>query len=192
MFRRGFKTWCENVSAQYRRNLNLRPHDPLDPHALAEHVGVRLWRPDEVPGVEPHHLRILLHDDPDSWSAITICVGTRSVIIVNSSHSPARQASDVMHELAHVILAHEPARMDVTEDGIMVLSTFDSLQENEAAWLSGCLLLPRTALVAIARNQLDSVAAAARYGVSAEMLRYRRSVTAVDQQFRNRSRRSTA
>jgi Zn-dependent peptidase ImmA (M78 family) len=192
MFRRGFKAWCENVSAQYRRDLDLHPHDPLDPVALAAHLGVQLWHPDVVPGVEEKHLRVLLRDDPDSWSAITICVGTKSVVIVNSSHSRARQASDIMHELAHIILAHKPARMDVTEDGIMILSTFATLQEQEAAWLSGCLLLPRAALVAIVQSRLDGAAAAVRYGVSADMLQYRRSVTAVDRQFRNVRRKSTA
>jgi Zn-dependent peptidase ImmA (M78 family) len=174
------------VSAQYRHELDLRPFDPLDPTALANHLRVQLWRPEEVPGVEEVHLDILLRDDPDSWSAITICAGNRSVVIVNSTHSRARQASDVMHELAHTILAHKPARMDVTEDGTMILSNFDALQENEAAWLSGCLLLPRPALVAIAQSRLDAATAAARYGVSPDMLQYRRNVTGVDQQFRKR------
>lgn len=187
MFRRGFKTWCENVSTQYRRNLNLRSDDPLDPSALARHLGVQLWRAEAVPGVDEVSLRILLREDPDSWSAITLYVGTKSVVIVNSTHSGARQASDIMHELAHIILAHKPARMDVTEDGIMILSSFAALQEQEAAWLSGCLLLPREALVAIVRSRLDSLTATSRYGVSADMLQYRRSVTAVDQQFRSRS-----
>jgi len=184
MFRRGFKAWCENVSAQYRRDLDLRPFDPMDPVALANHLRVQLWNPNEVPGVAEEHLRILLSEDPDSWSAITICVGNRSVIIVNSAHSRARQASDIMHELAHIILAHNPARMDVTEDGMMVLSNFDAAQENEAAWLSGCLLLPRPALVAILASRLDGTAAATRYGVSGEMLQYRRNVTGVANQFR--------
>jgi hypothetical protein len=203
MFRRGFKNWCENVSAQYRRELELRLSDPLDPVALAGHLGVQLWRPEDVPGVEKQHLRILLCDDPDSWSAITICVGTRSAIIMNSSHSPARQSSNIMHELAHIILAHKPARMDVTEDGIMILSTAavaqdqpspgDILQENEASWLSGSLLLPRTALVAIVQSRLDWATAAVRYGVSTEMLQYRRNVTGIDRQFgAGRRRKSTA
>lgn len=97
-----------------------------------------------------------------------------------------------MHELAHIIIAHKPARMDVTEDGIMILSTFATLQENEAAWLSGCLLLPRPALVAITRTRLDGLTAATRYGVSADMLQYRRNVTGVDQQFRRTGRKSIA
>jgi hypothetical protein len=184
MFRRGFKTWCETVSAQYRRDLDLRPADPLDPISLAKHLRVQILQPRDVPDVGDEYLRILLRDDPDSWSAITICVGTRSVVIVNSTHSPARQASDIMHELSHIILAHKPARMDVTEDGTMILSNFDALQENEAAWLAGCLLLPRPALVAILRSRLDATIAAARYGVSTDMLRYRRNVTGADHQFR--------
>jgi hypothetical protein len=190
MFRRGFKSWCENVSAQYRRVLGLRPFDPLNPITLAKHLGVDLWHPENVPGVEEQYLRTLLQVDPDSWSAITICVGSRSLVIVNSTHSKARQASDIMHELAHIILAHKPVRMDVTEDGIMILSTFAALQENEAAWLAGSLLLPRLALIAIARNRTEASTAAANYGVSADMLQYRRNVTGVEQQLRNIRRKS--
>lgn len=64
-------------------------------------------------------------------------------------HRNGRLASDIMHELAHLIIGHEPARVDVTEDGLLILNTFSQKQEDEAKWLSGCLLLPRPALLAI-------------------------------------------
>lgn len=73
-----------------------------------------------------------------------------------------RPASDLMHELAHIIIGHEPARVDVTEDGALIWNSHDQRQEDEANWLSGCLLLPREALSWIRRQRLDD-RAAARY-----------------------------
>jgi len=54
-----------------------------------------------------------------------------------------------MHELAHLIIGHEPARVVVSPDMILAVRTYDQGQEEEAAWLSGCLLLPRPALLAL-------------------------------------------
>lgn len=182
MFARGFKTWCETIALQHRRTLKLEAIDPLDPHTLAESLGVQVHGVEEIPGLDTQVLDTLLREDPDSWSAVTITDGRKSVIIVNSSHRGGRPASDLMHELAHVIIGHEPARVDVTEDGSLILNTYDRRQEDEANWLAGCLLLPRDALLWIKRQELDDRAAARRYGVSVAMLQYRMNVTGVEHQ----------
>jgi Zn-dependent peptidase ImmA (M78 family) len=108
--------------------------------------------------------------------------GRQSVIIFNSSHRGGRPASDLMHELAHVIIGHEPARVDVTEDGSLILNTYNRDQEDEANWLAGCLLLARDALLWIKRQGLDPREAAKQYGVSVAMLQYRLNVSGVEQQ----------
>jgi hypothetical protein len=59
-----------------------------------------------------------------------------------------------MHETAHIIIGHDPARVDVTEDGLLILSSHNKQQE-EAKWLSGCLLLPREALLLIRRQRVE-------------------------------------
>jgi hypothetical protein len=182
VFARGFKTWCETIALQHRRTLKLQPVDPLSPQAVASSLGVPVHGVEEIPGLDPKTLRTLLHEDPDSWSAVTITNGRRSVIILNSSHSGGRPASDLMHELAHVIIGHTPARVDVTEDGALILNTYGRQQEDEANWLSGSLLLPREALMWIRKQGLDLQAAARDYGVSMQMLQYRLNVTGVDQQ----------
>jgi len=100
---------------------------------------------------------------------VTLCPGTKDVIIVNPKHLDGRRASDIMHELAHLIIGHEPARVDVTDDELLILNTFSQKQEDEAKWLSGCLLLPRPALLAIRRHCLEENAAAKIYGVSVQI-----------------------
>ena len=192
MFNRGFKTSCENVARQQRRNLNLAPADPINPRALAAHLGVEVHTVEEVPGLSPDCVRILLHEDADSWSAVTLCSDGKSVIILNSSHAQTRLASDLVHEIAHILIGHSPSRIDLTEDGSLMLSTYSRQQEDEANWLAGCLLLPREALVLIRRQRLDLAVAARKYGTSMDMLRYRINVTGVDYQFKKRTNSSHA
>jgi Zn-dependent peptidase ImmA (M78 family) len=184
VFARGFKTWCETIALQHRRTLKLRPTDPLKPQAVAGSLGVPVYAVEEIPGLDEQVLQTLLHEDPDSWSAVTITNGQKSVIIVNSSHSGGRPASDLMHEVAHVIIGHTPARVDITEDGALILNTYDRQQEEEANWLAGSLLLPRDALMWIRKQRLDLQVAAREYGVSQQMMQYRLNVTGVDYQLR--------
>lgn len=183
MFKRGFKSWCERVALQQRKELELQPADPLDPLLLARHLEIDVWTAREVPGLDDECLTVLTKKDSDSWSAITISTGIKDLIIVNSSHLDGRRASDIMHEIAHIIIGHEPARVDVTEDGLLILSSYNKLQEEEAKWLSGCMLLPREALLLIRRQKMAPEAAAKRYGVSVPMLTYRQNVLKLGPQF---------
>jgi Zn-dependent peptidase ImmA (M78 family) len=114
---------------------------------------------------------------------VTVLAAGKVLVILNSSHSAARQASDLTHELAHRIRGHEAQEVEVTEAGLMMLSSYDKAQEEEADWLSGCLLLPREALIGIKRRGLEDALAAAEYGVSTRMLGYRLAMTGVKRQF---------
>jgi Zn-dependent peptidase ImmA (M78 family) len=186
LFERGFKTWCEKYATDKRKELGLSASAPLDTHALAKHLGIKVWSPSDVSGLSAASLAILLRNDgktPSCWSAVTVIAGNRVVVILNSSHSPARQASDLTHELAHRIRGHEAQEVEVSAEGLMLLKSYDKLQEEEADWLSGCLLLPRDALLVIKRRRLDDADAAAEYGVSLKMLGYRMARTGVNRQF---------
>jgi len=187
VFARGFKSWCETTALLQRKAIALLPTEPLEPHRLAKHLGVEVLGAEQVPGVDGDTLRVLLKEDPDSWSAITVSVGQKDLIILNSSHSGGRPASDLAHELSHILIGHVPARVDVTEDGLLMLNTYDKGQEEEANWLASCLLLPREALFEVRRRRLDDAAASLEYGVSVAMLRFRFNVSGVDFQL-NRSR----
>ncbi len=74
----------------------------------------------------------------------------------------------------------------MTEEGLMMLKSYDKIYEEEADWLSGCLLLPRDALVDIKRRGVELAVAAEEYGVSLRMLNYRISMTGVNRQFQSR------
>lgn len=185
MFERGFKTWCEKYATEKRKALGLDPTGPLDTLTLAKSLGVKVFKPADIPNINQLTLDVLLRNDgtPSCWSAVTLVSGSRKVVILNSSHSPARQASDLTHELAHIIRGHTAQEVDITPDGLMLLKSYDKLQEEEADWLSGCLLLPRDALVVIKRRGLDVVTSATLYGVSVQMLNYRMARSGVNRQY---------
>jgi Zn-dependent peptidase ImmA (M78 family) len=185
VFKRGFKTWCETVAVLQRKALGLKPTDPLDPYRLAQHLGVEVWDPRKIPGVGAACLKILLRDDPDSWSAITLSSGSKDVIILNPTHTGGRPASNLMHELAHILIGHTPARVEVSQDGYLMVNTFDKTQEEEAKWLCGCLLLPREALLLIRRQRVEPRVAAKLYGTSEQMLRYRLNVIGLSKPVRS-------
>ena len=184
MFQRGFKTRCEDLSIQVRREHGLNPVDPLDPFRLAKSLGIRICTPKEIPGVPPEICQRILTLHSDTWSAITISLGSAHLTIYNPSHSAARQASDLAHEIAHLLLDHEPTQMFVAPDTGIVLRTHDENQEEEASWLSGCLLLPRPALISICRGGIDEQEACKRYRVSRVMLRFRLNASGVNIQIK--------
>ena len=182
--RRGFKTWCETTAEKYRTDLGLKPVDPLDPTELAVHLGVILWRPEDVPELSKKSLLRLTNHDSGSWSAVTIRHGDTNLTIVNSAHAPTRQRSSLSHELAHIILDHEPGRIDLSEAGHLLLSSYEREQEEEADWLSGTLLVPRAGLVSAYRSNPDPKVLANRFEVSVDMLNWRLRMTGVATQAR--------
>ena len=181
MFQRGFKAWCENVAIEVRRQLGLEAHESLDTYKLAEHLNAEVVHPEAVDGVDSQTLRVLLQIDPDSWSAITVTVRPKPVIVLNSAHSPARRASSLAHELAHILIGHAASQTGISPQG-MLLTTYDRQQEDEANWLAGCLLLPRVACMHVRTKYSDLLTAARHYGVSRDMLQYRMNISGVQRQ----------
>ena len=185
MFERGYKTWCEKYSAEVRASLGLASHSPLDMRELARSLGVRVWTPRDVPGLNSSAVEVLLRNDgitPSCWSAVTLVVGTKTVVILNSSHSAARQASDLAHELAHRIRGHTAAEVSVSDEGMMLLKNYPKELEEEADWLAGCLLLPREALLFIRKSGMSDEDALEQYGISQRMLSYRLATSGVAKQ----------
>lgn len=134
-FERGFKTWAENTAIAVRSRLNLAPIDPLGYSLLAKHLGVVLWNIADISELSEDSLSYLTSKGGNDWSAVTVSA-EKTVIVLNPSHSPARQSSSAMHELAHLLRGHQPAQVNITAGGLTFRS-YDPRQEAEADWLSG-------------------------------------------------------
>ena len=187
-FARGFKTRCENIAQSIRLDLGRRPGDPLPVSELATYLGARVITPSDVPGMSESSMRVLLGEQSNDWSALTISSPGSTFVIYNPTNSRGRRSSDIAHELAHLLLRHSPSTLMFAPDGTWTLRSYNDQQEEEAAWLSGCLLLPRPALLLIARSRLSPSKAAIRYGVSQKLLQYRRDITGITRQVGNRGR----
>lgn len=183
LFERGFKTWCENTAVGIRKKIGLASTSPLSPDTLAQQLGVIIWKLDSVPGLDTGVMSYLSSADGDEWSAVTVEANNKKIIVINPSHSEARQASDLMHELAHVILSHGAAKVFMTPEGY-ALRDFDEKQEAEANWFAGCLLLPREALADCLYKRKTADEALEEYGVSKQLYTYRQNMTGVRKQFR--------
>jgi Zn-dependent peptidase ImmA (M78 family) len=126
--------------------------------------------PREIPGLDAKFVRHLTVTEPASWSAATLKIADKHLIIINNGHPPTRQNNSLAHEIGHVVLKHEPAKMALTPNGAMMMNEYNRDHEDEATWFAGALLLPRDALIDLARRGVADRVAAERYGVSMQLL----------------------
>ena len=172
--RRGFKSEAERISAGVREGMGVGLDQFVDPRQIADFLGVKV-----VPGdaLIPKGRFSELDDLQEGvFSACTLQPSEGQTVIVYSPLSfPTRQMSDIAHELAHIMLNHELTRVERLGDTTFL--SCDPIQEEEAQWLSGCLLLPRTLLSAASRAGATASGIAHRYSVSGDLARYRLNVT---------------
>lgn len=185
--RRGFKSESEERAQHARAALGLSELDRLCPFEYAKHLGIPVVFPKDIKLPQEDFCQLTV-TDPDSWSGLTMKKGESAFIVLNSAHPRTRQVSTLMHEISHLSLRHVPARIDVSDNGLLLLSEYDSEQEEEADWLGATLLLPRALLLA-ARIRGETVEAIAKAnGVSTVLCNWRLRKTAVDVQLRARRR----
>jgi IrrE N-terminal-like domain len=183
---RGFKARAERTSAGLRGELGLTAFDRLDPRQLASYLEVKLLTPNDIPGMTTTLLNQLLTVEPWGWSAVTIVQGNAALVIFNPRHSAGRQASDITHELAHLVLGHQPATMIMSPDGNLVMRSYDQKQEDEANWLAWAILMPREALIMMMGKGSTVTEIADAYGVTETLVQYRIRITGVESQLRAR------
>jgi hypothetical protein len=174
--RRGFKADAERIAELVRRDLGLEPLDRIDCLALAEAWGIPVVSLGELreDGASESSIGRLMSAET-GFSAATVVVGPRRLIVYNPRHEPGRKASSLAHELAHVILEHEAA----PAIGVGGCRHWDGPQEAEADWLGGTLLVPRAGALAWMLQSDDVDAGARNFGVSVELFRWRINHTGV-------------
>jgi Zn-dependent peptidase ImmA (M78 family) len=184
LLERGFKSWAEKFAEGLRKELGIEIDCPIDLNRFASFFGSKLLTPEDIPGMSEQHLKQLLNVDHSGWSAVTVCVDQHSVIIHNPRHSKGRQASNIAHEIAHLILEHEPTRLVMSQDGALVMRSFNEKQEEEANWLAWCVLLPRQAIVEALKKRVSVEEIAVQFGVSEPLVRFRVQKTGAQVQMR--------
>jgi hypothetical protein len=171
-YRRGFKTEATDLAREVRAEIGLRPLDRLDPRLLAAHLEIPIIGLSEFAAGTPN-VAYFINGEPGAFSALTVFCGPSRTIVHNDSHAPARQSSNLAHELSHGLLLHPPSPA-LDDHGCR---NWNQGIEDEAQWLAGELLVTFEAAMAVARKQWTMAEASQRLGVSEEMVRFRVNMT---------------
>lgn len=168
------KAALRRLALEVRNELNLTAHDPFDPFDLAELYGIDVIRLSEIE-CSPKALSHFQISRPDVFSGALVPLSDGgTVIIENDSHAPERRISTASHEMSHVVLEH-PFRVTLTNTHGCRIS--DPEHENEAAELSGELLIPFETACRLAYQEVSDAEVARRLGVSVELARWRMNST---------------
>jgi Zn-dependent peptidase ImmA (M78 family) len=173
-FRHGFKAEAERIALELRAELDLEIDDPMVPAALAEHLCVPIRTLLDLADVARDEVQYFLGRGRSVFSAATVYVGRfKRLIITNPAHATTRQMNSLCHELSHIVLDHE-AEAPVNAGGGRA---WNGLQEREADWLAGCLLIPNDAAHAAARAGRSDEEVASAFGVSRPLATWRMRMT---------------
>jgi hypothetical protein len=200
--RRGFKAEAERHAAQLRSAIGSTDHQTIDLPRLAKHLRVTVYPADKIMNGGLEALLKLHATQHGCFSAVTISLlDGRHVVAYNpidlngqyiapgATKTHGRTRSNIAHEFAHIVLAHEVRT--VQKIGEHSFFTCNPDQEAEANWLGGCLLLPRPLLLDAARHDQTDEQIAHINHVSPEMARYRMNATGARMQIaRMRNRRT--
>lgn len=176
--RRGFKAEAERTAAKIRSDLGLESHHAVDIKQAAEVLGVRVVSASTLVDIE--RLEEIEAIQAFAFSACTFDIRGSNVIVFNPLRSAERSASDIAHEVSHLLLEHELTEIQFF-DGVP-FRTCQAEQEEEATALGGTILLPRPLLLSAARSGSSVEALAQRNGVTIEMARFRWNTTGVARQ----------
>src|SRR4029077_3030660 len=102
--RRGFKTEAEEYAEEFRSELSLPVDGALCPFQLATYLEVPVVGVSELPDLAPSCLAWCSNGGQSEFSATTVNDGSFRLVVHNDSHGPYRQNSNVMHEIAHILL----------------------------------------------------------------------------------------
>lgn len=184
--RRGFKSEAERLAISTRRQLRLSVRDRLDGLELARHLRVPVLSLLDLRSdvTDPRSIDLLLAPRA-GFSAVTVCAESRTLIVFNPAHPPGRRSNSLVHELAHILLRHDPAPA-LDHVGCR---HWDEQAESEADWLAGVLLVPREGALWWVRNAGDLAAGATHFGVSEALFRWRVNQTGVARQVEASRRR---
>ena len=168
--RRGFRTEAEEYAAEFRAELGVATDGALCPFRLAALLAVPVVPLSQLNGFGPSARESA---EESVFSATTLADGTYKMIVHNDSQHPHRQNSNVMHEIAHILLGH-PAHPPLTEDRCR---NFNTVFETEAKELGFTLLISKLSALRIVESGITLPQASILYGASRALIEYRIRIT---------------
>lgn len=165
--RHGFKTEVKRLALELRAEIGLDAHVPFDPYAFAREYGIEVVALSQLSCDERHRF---LKPDGSSFSGALIPTGTGVIILENDAQRLARRRTTMCHEIAHVVLDHDFGVSLASDERKCGLS---GMQEQEADWFSGEILIPSDGAFRLAMRDASDSDAAATFDVSLAVARWR-------------------
>jgi hypothetical protein len=172
MLGRAFKEEADGIADELRAELGLQPQQRLDPVGVAAHLGVPIISLRQLQkqwAADPASVELFLSAASGHFSAATVTDGSFRLIVYNESHPGSRRANSLTHELAHIVLGHEPTPISDSTG----LRLWNREVEEQADWLAAALLVPRAGALALTIEGYSIAQGATHYGVSAELYQWR-------------------
>lgn len=185
LLKRGFKAKAERISENFRIELGISKFAPLDAFELANHLKITVFSVAELKDdlQSKDYVRL---SDPSQFSAVWMPNSENEKIIIhNNFHSTKRQQSNLMHELAHIILGHEIPEEQAKLCLLLGLHYYNPVHEEEAKYLGGCLQITRPGLLWAIKKGHSEAEISEYYVASTEMVSYRLRITGVLRQTSN-------
>lgn len=181
---RGFKAKAEKIAVLCRKELDLKPFEPLCGFALAKHLNIEVCIPmDFFPKNTNLDDLIGSSNKDNGWSALTMVTRKGNKLIIhNNLHSLARQQSNLMHEIAHILCDH---KYNEAPDDLKLLSLMrdhNPQQEEEATYLGSALQIPREGLIWSLKQGKNYSEISDYYTASMTMVTFRINSTGVKRQ----------
>lgn len=181
ILKRGFKAKAERLAKEYRVNLGVHPCAPLCAFKLAEHLEIKVQPATDLLALPNEINRLSGANGKDcEWSALTMeNESGQKLVLHNPFHSVARQQSDLMHELSHIICKHE--RKDEVYDFPIPFGMryYDEEEEEEAKCLGSALQLATPCLLWAKKRNMPYAEIATHFNASVDMVTYRMNMTGI-------------
>ncbi len=168
-----FRQRCEALATDARYALGLQAFQPLPARQLAAHYQVQLLTPFDLAAEASAAVAQVLSQP--GWSAALIS-RQPPIILHHPLHSAARQEANLMHELAHLLLAHSLRSFDPATWPAVP----DPIHEREADYLGSCLQIPRRGLEWARQRGFTRQQVAEHFGASQEMVQWRCNATKIN------------
>lgn len=171
---RSFRSASEERGIAIRHQMRLQAFDPLPAAQLAKRLGIDILSPLQLNDTLSNNtISCLLAST--AWSAVTVLTQP-PLVLYHPLHAAARFESSVMHELAHILLAHRPEDLTVWSKGFSGRS-YPPQQEKEAEFLGACLQVTRVGIDWANGESMCLCEAAEHFGASRQMMQFRLNAT---------------
>ncbi|MCS6875161.1 MAG: ImmA/IrrE family metallo-endopeptidase [Pyrinomonadaceae bacterium] len=152
---------------------------PLNPFELARYARLVVVPFAEIEQfLSPQTREYLLNEGKNVWSggvcSKSLPTGER-LIILNPTHSRARQNATLMEEICHIFLGHKPSKIHANSKDDLREYSFEV--EEEAYSVGAAALVPFSSLKRMINKGLSSQQIANHFKVSRELVEYRIKVT---------------